>query len=153
MLTGRCSQRTIWQSNCRWHSSGHKWRYGISVWQTLRCWELRTLAKWKMNPFCVVFPLIVLPYLHRLDQLLEKSWWLAKLSEPPLFHECLIRVLPRSSVYQTGWVKLFFMKNPPRSGDPLWEAFLHSEMEVASILAFNTWPLKMQKGWTPHTDD
>lgn len=47
-----------------------------------------------MNPFCVVvFPFIVLLYLHRLEQLLEKALWVAKISEPPLFHECPIRVL------------------------------------------------------------
>lgn len=40
----------------------------------------------------VVFPFIILLYLHRLVQLLEKALWLAKISTPPFVEKSPIRL-------------------------------------------------------------
>lgn len=45
------------------------------------------------EPLCVVvFPFIILLYLHRLALLLEKALWLAKISTPPFVEKCLTKL-------------------------------------------------------------
>ena len=98
-----------------------------------------------MNHFCVaVFPFITLLCLHSLHQLLEKALWLAKISEPPLFQECLIkRLLAKPGIsdmmdetlvqwFNSIKVNFLLMQNSLGLGDSV--TSLHSGLEVTSIL-------------------
>lgn len=57
--------------------------------------ELWLHGKW--TTLCRVFPFIILLYLHRLVQLLEKALWPAKISTPPFVEECLV------GLFQANW--------------------------------------------------